>query len=234
MLWIVLGLLLFVLVLCVVVLVRLTQMSKPAVSGDLERLERMMHGDAKDLRQELGQNLMTFNEAVRKVLEERLETMRATVDEKLQNTLNQRISASFTQVSERLEQVYKGLGEMQNLANDVGGLKRVLSNVKSRGTWGEVQLGTLLEQILSPDQYIKNAHIKEGDEVVEYAIRLPAGDVLVPIDAKFPIEDYERLLAASDSGDGEAVEKASQELTERAETGPIRTTTTKIHTAVWM
>ena len=215
MLWIVLSLLVLVLVLCFFVLIRLAQISKQTPSSDLERLERMMHGDAKDLRQELGQNLMSFNEAVRKVLEERLETMRATVDEKLQNTLNQRISSSFTQVSERLEQVYKGLGEMQNLATDVGGLKRVLTNVKSRGTWGEVQLGTLLEQILSPDQFIKNAHIKEGDEVVEYAIKLPAGDVLVPIDAKFPIEDYERLLAASDSGDSEAVEKARLELERR-------------------
>ncbi len=215
MLWLVLGLLVFVLVLCLVVLIRLAKISKPAVTGDLERLERMMHGDAKDLRQELGQNLMSFNEAVRKVLEERLETMRATVDEKLQNTLNQRISSSFTQVSERLEQVYKGLGEMQNLATDVGGLKRVLTNIKSRGTWGEVQLGALLEQVLSPDQFIKNAHIKEGGEVVEYAIKLPAGDVLVPIDSKFPIEDYERLLSASDSGDAEAVERAGLDLERR-------------------
>ena len=215
MLWVVFGLLVFVLILCVIVLIRLSRLSKPAPTKDLERLERMMHGDAKDLRQELGQNLLSFNEAVRKVLEERLETMRATVDEKLQNTLNQRISSSFTQVSERLEQVYKGLGEMQNLANDVGGLKRVLTNVKSRGPWGEVQLGTLLEQILSPDQFIKNAHIKDEGEVVEYAIKLPAGDVLVPIDAKFPIEDYERLLSATDSGDAEAVEKASSELERR-------------------
>lgn len=215
MLWIVLGLLVFVLILCIIVLVRLARLTKPAQTGELERLERMMHGDAKDLRQELGQNLMSFNEAVRKVLEERLETMRATVDEKLQNTLNQRISSSFTQVSERLEQVYKGLGEMQNLATDVGGLKRILTNVKSRGTWGEVQLGALLEQILTPDQFVKNAHIKEDGEVVEYAIKLPAGDVLVPIDAKFPVEDYERLLAASDSGDSEAVEKAGTELEKR-------------------
>ena len=215
MLWIVLALLGLVLALCIIVLIRLAQISKPNSYGDLERLERMMHGDAKDLRQELGQNLMSFNEAVRKFLEDRLEIMRATVDEKLQNTLNQRINSSFTQVSERLEQVYKGLGEMQNLATDVGGLKRVLTNVKNRGTWGEVQLGTLLEQILSPDQFIKNVHIKDADEVVEYAIKLPAGDVLVPIDSKFPIEDYERLLAASDSGDTEAVEKAGQELERR-------------------
>ena len=213
MLWVVLGLLVFVLVLCTVVLIKLARLNRP--QGNLADLAQLMHTDAKDLRQELGQNLLNFNEAVRKVLEERLETMRATVDEKLQNTLNQRISSSFTQVSERLEQVYKGLGEMQNLALDVGGLKRVLTNVKSRGTWGEVQLGTLLEQILSPDQFIKNAHIKEDGEVVEYAIKLPAGDVLVPIDAKFPIEDYERLLVASDSGDSEAVEKAGNELEKR-------------------
>lgn len=208
---IVFGLLVLVLVLCVIVLIKLAHLNRPAQSN-LTDLAQLMHTDAKDLRTELGQNLLNFNETIRKVLEERLENMRATVDEKLQGTLNKRISESFSLVSERLEQVHKGLGEMQTLATDVGGLKRVLTNVTSRGTWGEVQLGALLEQILTPEQFIKNAHIKEGSEVVEYAVRLPDGDVLIPIDSKFPIEDYERLMVAAESGQPEVVEQAASEL----------------------
>ena len=208
---IVFGLLVLVLIMCVIVLVKLSHMNRPA-AGNLTDLAQLMHTDAKDLRTELGQNLLNFNETIRKVLEDRLENMRATVDEKLQGTLNKRISESFSLVSERLEQVHKGLGEMQNLATDVGGLKRVLTNVKSRGTWGEVQLGALLEQILTPEQFIKNAHIKDGGEVVEYAVKLPDGDVLIPIDSKFPMEDYERLLGAAETGQPEAMEQAGNEL----------------------
>jgi len=207
----VLGLLVFVLILCVIVLIKLSRLNRPA-QGNLTDLAQLMHTDAKDLRTELGQNLLNFNETIRKVLEDRLENMRATVDEKLQGTLNKRISESFSLVSERLEQVHKGLGEMQTLATDVGGLKRVLTNVKSRGTWGEVQLGALLEQILTPEQFIKNAHIKDDGEVVEYAVKLPDGDVLIPIDSKFPIEDYERLMTATESGQPETVEQAASEL----------------------
>ena len=207
---IVFGLLFLVLIFCIIVLIKLSHLNRP--QGNLTDLAQLMHTDAKDLRTELGQNLLNFNETIRKVLEDRLENMRATVDEKLQGTLNKRISESFSLVSERLEQVHKGLGEMQNLATDVGGLKRVLTNVKSRGTWGEVQLGALLEQILTPEQFIKNAHIKEDDEVVEYAVRLPDGDVLIPIDSKFPIEDYERLMVAAESGQPESVEQAASEL----------------------
>lgn len=209
---IILALLIVVFIFCVVVLVKLAHLKPVQNTNDLERLERMMHGDAKDLRQELGQNLMNFNEAIRHVLEERLESMRSTVDEKLQGTLNKRISESFALVSERLEQVHKGLGEMQNLATDVGGLKRVLTNVKMRGTWGEVQLGALLEQMLTPEQFVKNAHIKEGGEVVEFAVKLPDGNVLIPIDSKFPVEDYERLMNAVDSGDVAKVEVATNDL----------------------
>ena len=202
----------------------------PKISDDLERLERMIHADTKDLRQELGQSLLQFNDSIRKTVEERLdkmrsenteklEQMRQTVDEKLHTTLEKRLGESFALVSERLEKVHQGLGEMQNLANDVGGLKRVLMNVKTRGTWGEVQLGSLLEQMLSPDQFIKNAHIKENSaEVVEYAVCLPDGDVLIPIDSKFPIEDYDRLVQAGEQGNSDAVEAAANELEKRIKT----------------
>jgi DNA recombination protein RmuC len=150
--------------------------------------------------------------------EAKLEQMRQTVDEKLQGTLEKRLGESFKIVSERLEQVHKGLGEMQSLANGVGDLKKVLTNVKTRGTWGEIQLGNLLEQVLTPDQFTANAICKTGSaERVEYAIRLPGrgegeGEVLLPIDAKFPREDYERLLEASDAADADGVEAAAKAL----------------------
>jgi len=147
--------------------------------------------------------------------EKKLDQMRETVDEKLQTTLEKRLGESFKLVSERLESVQKGLGEMQSLATGVGDLKRVLTNVKARGTWGEVQLGAILEQILTPDQYAKNVKTREGShDLVEYAIRLPgpADDrdavVWLPIDSKFPQEDYLRLVAAADAADSEAMEKA--------------------------
>jgi len=152
----------------------------------------------------------------------KLEEMRKTVDEKLQGTLEKRLGDSFRIVSERLEQVHKGLGEMQSLASGVGDLKKVLTNVKSRGTWGEVQLGNLLEQILSPDQYAQNVATKEGcAEHVEFAIKLPGRDdderkfVWIPIDAKFPKEDYERLVDASERGDPAGVEEAVRGLETR-------------------
>ncbi len=148
---------------------------------------------------------------------EKLEVMRATVDEKLQGTLEQRLGESFKMVGERLEAVHKGLGEMQTLATGVGDLKRVLTNVKARGTWGEVQLGALLEQVLTPGQYVANAATSpHSGERVEFAIRLPGhedgAEVLLPIDAKFPIEDYERLQHASEIGDVAGVEAASKAL----------------------
>ncbi len=150
-----------------------------------------------------------------------LELMRQTVDEKLQGTLEKRLGDSFRLVSERLEQVHKGLGEMQNLATGVGDLKKVLTNVKTRGTWGEVQLGALLEQVLSPEQYASNVALKEGSERVEFAVRLPgaAGDrdepVWLPIDAKFPMEDYHRLMEAQERVDVSAVEAAGKQLENR-------------------
>ena len=147
----------------------------------------------------------------------KLTEMQKTVDEKLEGTLQKRLGESFKLVSERLEQVHKGLGEMQNLATGVGDLKRTLMNVKTRGTWAEVQLGALLEEIMSPEQYLKNANINPNSrEVVEYAVRLPGrgadNEVLLPIDAKFPQEDFERLMDAIENADKEAIESARKSL----------------------
>ncbi len=149
---------------------------------------------------------------------QKLEQMRQTVDEKLHATLEQRLGESFKLVSERLEQVHKGLGEMQSLAVGVGDLKRVLTNVKTRGTWGEVQLGSLLEQVLTSDQYEQNvATIPGSRERVEFAIRLPGRDdegstVWLPVDAKFPLEDYQRLQDAQERAEHEEVESAARAL----------------------
>ena len=172
-------------------------------------------------------------EALRKAVEDRLtalqadnsaklEQMRATVDERLQSTLETRLGESFRAVSERLEQVHRGLGEMQALASGVGDLKKVLTNVKTRGTWGEVQLGSLLEQVLAPGQYEANVATRPGSaERVEFAIKMPgreggdAGVVWLPVDAKFPQEDYQRLIEAADRGDAEAVETAARQLEAR-------------------
>ncbi|HBN53980.1 MAG TPA: DNA recombination protein RmuC [Stenotrophomonas sp.] len=150
----------------------------------------------------------------------KLELMRQTVDEKLQSTLNTRLDSSFKLVSERLEQVQRGLGEMQQLATGVGDLKRVLSNVKNRGGWGEVQLDNILEQTLTAEQYARGVKLRpDGNEMVDFAVRLPGrgGDapVWLPIDSKFPREDYERLLDAQEAGDQEAVRASGNQL-ERA------------------
>jgi len=151
-----------------------------------------------------------------------LEKMRATVDEKLQATLEKRLGDSFRLVSERLEQVQLGLGEMRSLATGVGDLKKVLTNVKTRGTWGEIQLGTLLEQILTPEQYETNVPTKEGsNDRVEFAIRLPGRDeqsrrpVWLPIDAKFPQEDYQRLVEAQELANPAQVEECAKQLETR-------------------
>jgi len=147
--------------------------------------------------------------------------MRQTVDEKLQGTLEKRLGESFKIVSERLELVHKGLGEMQTLATGVGDLKKVLTNVKTRGTWGEVQLGVLLDQVLNPDQFVANLVTKDGGERVDFAIRLPGQGadkdetVWLPIDAKFPIEDYQRLIESQERSDAEGVEAAGKQLENR-------------------
>jgi len=146
-----------------------------------------------------------------------LEKMRATVDEKLQGTLEKRLGESFKLVSERLEQVHQGLGAMRQLASDVGGLQKVLANVKTRGGWGEVQLGNLLEQLLTADQFSRNVQTRdETAERVDFAIKLPGDEngapVWLPIDSKFPTEDYQRLLAAQDRCDGDQIEVAMRGL----------------------
>jgi DNA recombination protein RmuC len=172
-------------------------------------------------------------EAMRGVMETRLQTlqagnaekldqMRQVVEEKLQTTLEKRLGDSFRQVSERLEQVYTGLGEMRTLAAGVGDLKKVLTNVKTRGVWGEIRLNQILEQILTPDQYAANVATRPGGaERVEFAIRLPGpgpareGVVWLPIDAKFPQEDYQRLLEAQEAADKEAADRALRGLEQR-------------------
>jgi DNA recombination protein RmuC len=175
---------------------------------------------AKNQREELTKSL----EGVRAIVDLRLkqlqednatqiDKMRATVDEKLQGTLEKRLGESFKLVSDRLEQVHQGLGAMQQLASDVGGLQRVLTNVKTRGGWSEWQLGVLLEEMLTPEQFAKNMKTRDDtDERVEFAIKLPGDEngapVWLPIDAKFPMEHYERLTAAQENGDPTAVEAA--------------------------
>jgi DNA recombination protein RmuC len=146
-----------------------------------------------------------------------IEKMRATVDEKLQGTLERRLGESFKIVSDRLEQVHKGLGTMQQLASDVGGLQRVLTNVKTRGGWGEVQLGAVLEEMLMPDQFTRNFRPKpETNEIVEFAVKLPGEGndqpVWLPIDAKFPVEEHQRLLDAQEKGDLSLIESAARNL----------------------
>lgn len=189
--------------------------------GQVEALQ----GELRQLADKTEQRLETMRSLVDARLAQiqadnagKLEEMRRTVDERLQGTLEQRLGESFRQVSERLEQVHKGLGEMQNLAAGVGDLKRVLTNVKTRGTWGEYALGAILEQILTPEQYACNVATKPGSgERVEYAIRLPGREkeeacVWLPVDAKFPKEDYERLMTAADAADALGVADASGRL----------------------
>lgn len=182
----------------------------------LSELTQVNEKKLEKVRETVEQKLMALQEDNNK----KLEQMRATVDEKLNETLEKRLGESFKLVSERLEQVHKGLGEMQTLASGVGDLKKVLTNVKTRGTLGEIQLENILEQILSPDQYDKNVATKKGSaERVEFAIRLPGNDeqshVWLPIDSKFPLEDYQRLLDAQEIGDLQAANEAAKLLEAR-------------------
>lgn len=173
-----------------------------ALAQQLQRLNQDSHHSAEQLRGTLNERLATIqadNAA-------KLEAMRRTVDEKLHATLEQRLGESFKLVSERLEQVHKGLGEMQSLASSVGDLKRVMTNVKTRGTWGEVQLGAIIDNVLTPEQYARNVKTVPGsEELVEFAIRLPGRDaehpVWLPVDAKYPVEHYQRLQDALDAAD---------------------------------
>ncbi len=191
-----------------------------------DSIRQTMEGRMDKMRDENTQNLASMRTVMEEKMDKmrtentlKLDQMRNTVEEKLHDTLEKRIGESFSLVSERLEKVHQGLGEMQTLASDVGGLKRVLTNVKTRGTWGEMQLGALLEQMLSPEQFIKNAHIKSNtQEVVEFAVKLPDGDVLIPIDSKFPVEDYDRLMTAMENADTNLIEATSAELERRIKT----------------
>lgn len=214
------------------------------IQGSFQSLGEMLAGNQRQSSEVQDKRLAALNrqfsevsmqneqklENIRKTMEARiafltsennkhLDEMRHTVDEKLQKTLESRISESFKLVSERLEQVYKGLGEMQTLASGVGDLKRVLSNVKTRGILGEIQLGAILEQMLSPEQYEENITTKTtGNERVEFAIKLPGDDdgvVYLPIDAKFPGDAYSHVMEAYEQGDPAKIEVASKNL-ERA------------------
>jgi DNA recombination protein RmuC len=213
-----------------------------SVAGKIDLLERAQERSERMLREEMARSreeganaakaqreeLTKSLESVRSVVDLRLkqlqednstqiDKMRATVDEKLQGTLEKRLGESFKLVSDRLEQVHQGLGAMQQLASDVGGLQRVLTNVKTRGGWSEWQLGILLEEMLTPEQFAKNMKTRDDtDERVEFAIRLPGDEngapVWLPIDAKFPMEHYERLTTAQESGDSTAVDVAMKTL----------------------
>ena len=213
-----------------------------ALAGKIDLLERAQERSERMLREEMARSreegantakvqreeLTKSLEGVRSIVDLRLkqlqednaiqiDKMRATVDEKLQGTLEKRLGESFKLVSDRLEQVHQGLGAMQQLASDVGGLQRVLTNVKTRGGWSEWQLGVLLEEMLTPEQFAKNMRTRDDtDERVEFAIRLPGDEngapVWLPIDAKFPMEHYQRLTAAQESGDSTAVEAAMKVL----------------------
>jgi DNA recombination protein RmuC len=213
-----------------------------AIAGKIDLLERAQERSERMLREEMARSreeganiakaqreeLTKSLEGVRSIVDLRLkqlqedngkqiDKMRATVDEKLQGTLEKRLGESFKLVSDRLEQVHQGLGAMQQLASDVGGLQRVLTNVKTRGGWSEWQLGVLLEEMLTPEQFAKNMKTRDDtDERVEFAIKLPGDEngapVWLPIDAKFPMEHYERLTTAQENGDPTAVEAAIKTL----------------------
>ncbi|MFM8595609.1 MAG: DNA recombination protein RmuC [Flavobacteriales bacterium] len=200
---------------------RLTQ----KLEEKLTLISEGLNKNAKDNRDELSNSLKNFSESMSakqselmKSTEAKLEKMRETVDEKLHKTLEERLGQSFKLVSDRLEAVQKGLGEMQSLANGVGDLKKVLSNVKTRGVLGEIQLGNILEQIMAPEQYEANVKTKKGsNDLVEFAIKLPGKDdlgqeVYLPIDAKFPQEDYVRLQTAYDQGDIAGIDSANKAL----------------------
>jgi DNA recombination protein RmuC len=224
-----------------------TKENRDELSKSLKSFEENFSENIKDLNDLLRQNFGDFNKQqidlnkgatenikdVEKTIEKNLKSirednttqlneMRKTVDEKLQTTLEKRLGESFKQVSDRLEQVHKGLGEMQNIATGVGDLKKVLSNVKTRGVLGEYQLENILEQILTPDQYAKNVATKKGSQAnVEFALKLPGQEsgkeVWLPIDSKFPIEDYDRLLNAFDEGNKEGIENAQKVLIKKIE-----------------
>lgn len=193
-----------------------------------ERTERVVKGEIALNRDELSKSLKSGLDtflgqmgSLTSATEQKLELIRATVDEKLHSTLEKRLGESFERVSRQLESVHKGLGEMQTLASGVGDLKKVLSNVKTRGTWGEIQLGNLLEQILTLEQYEKNVSTKRNSsDRVEFAIKLPGREkqdqpVWLPIDAKFPMEDYQRLIEAEEKPNIDLIDELGKALETR-------------------
>ena len=193
-----------------------------SVETSLSRLHSQQADAAMQTEQKLEQLRRSMTESLNHMQtasQLQLDGIRRTVDEKLQETLDRKLSESFQQVSQRLEAVYKGLGEMQSLAAGVGDLKKVLSNVKTRGILGEIQLGAILEQILSPEQYAANVATKKGSQAnVEYAVRLPGSDgrpVWLPVDAKFPLDAYQQLLDAYDAADPALVDSAKKMLFQR-------------------
>jgi DNA recombination protein RmuC len=236
-LYLVIGLIGGGLIVAAVVLLtrRGNQIEAAELAKRLETIDRSLRDEFSRNREEAGataknqrEELATSLEGVRSIVDVRLrqlqddnakqiDKMRATVDEKLQGTLEKRLGESFKLVSDRLEQVHQGLGAMRQLASDVGGLQRVLTNVKTRGGWSEWQLGVLLDEMLTPEQFAKNMRTRDDtDERVEFAIKLPGDEngapVWLPIDAKFPMEHYDRLAAAQEKGDSGAVESAIKTL----------------------
>ena len=222
---------------------RKSEGSYEKLKGDLDKNMKEVRDDMalslqrtrEEINNVLGGRISDFSraneeklEAIRKTVEdkltylqrdnaEKIEVMRQTVDEKLHDTLEKRLGESFKLVNDRLESVYKGLGEMQTLAVGVGDLKKVLTNVKSRGSWGEIHLESILEEYLTPEQYIKNAKLKENSkDFVEFAVKIPSKVdgkiVMLPIDSKFPIEDYARLVEAEDKGDISLVQAYRKDL----------------------
>ncbi|MBQ1705699.1 MAG: DNA recombination protein RmuC [Clostridia bacterium] len=193
-----------------------------SMESSIAKMQSQQHDDMMQTDQKLDHMRRGLAEGLDKISsnnQQQLDGIRKTVDEKLQETLDRKLSDSFQLVSQRLEQVYKGLGEMQNLAVGVGDLKKVLSNVKTRGILGEIQLGAILEQMLAPEQYATNVATKPGSQNnVEYAIRMPGSGgepVWLPVDAKFPLDAYEQLLAAYDAADPGLVDAAQKQLFQR-------------------
>lgn len=240
-------LLIFLIILVIILIIINLKKNNNKMDGEVRReISSMLRETREEISKSIGEklvenanmqqssiaNLTNINETklenIRKTVDERmilmqkdnsekLEKMRITVDEKLHSTLEKRLGESFKLVNERLESVYKGLGEMQNLAKGVGDLKKVFTNVKSRGFWGEVQLGNILEQFLTKDQYLCSVKTKpKSNDFVEYAIKLPGKNdneiVLLPVDSKFPIEDYTRLVDASEKGEIQEIESARKSL----------------------
>ncbi|MBQ2660164.1 DNA recombination protein RmuC [Candidatus Saccharibacteria bacterium] len=188
------------------------------IEGEMDKLVPKLSEEFRENRKEISANLKDIQSGN----EKKLEQMRETVDEKLKASVEKRFNESFSMISKQLTQVYEGLGEMKNLANDVGGLKKVMDGVKTRGNYGEVQLGAIISDMMAPSQYLENVVTKKGTaDRVEFAIRMPGNgemEVLLPVDSKFPIENYHRLLEAYDEGDKEKIGKIQKLLAEDVKT----------------